>query len=109
MQKQVIQRATVTVDDRRAVIVMARARKPNDVAKVPHEAFLRQQLKARMGYGTKDPAPQSIKDAAKQMAEAILKEAKAAAEKAAAKQKITEGAPAPKGWGMVEAGVEHMA
>jgi hypothetical protein len=33
-------RSNVTVDDRRAVIVIAQARKPKEVAEVPHEQFI---------------------------------------------------------------------
>lgn len=108
MLKQTIQRTNVTIDDRRSVIVLARGRKPADVAKVPHEAFLRQQLKARMGYGTKDSAPDSIKQAAKEMAASLLREAKVAADAAAAKAKEAS-TEAPKGWNKVEGGTEHMA
>ncbi len=82
------QRTNVTIDDRRTVIVLSKARKPGDVAKVPHEAFLRQTLKTRMGFGPKEPAPDSIKQAAKDMAASILRDAKAAAEAQAAKQAV---------------------
>jgi len=43
-------RANVTVEDRRAVYVMAMGRKPADVAKVPHEQFLRNALKDRLSW-----------------------------------------------------------
>jgi len=87
MKTATLKRSNVTVDDRRKMIVMARARKPADVLKVNQETFLRQQLKTMMGWGQKEPAPQSIKDAAKDMAASILKQA-----------------AAPKGWDKVEAG-----
>ena len=66
------QRTTVNVDDRRAVLMATKFRKPRDVAAVPHEQFIRQFLKARMGFDRKDPAPQSVKDVAKQMS-AVLR------------------------------------
>jgi len=85
-------RTTVDVDTRRSIIVLARGRKPNDVAKLPHEAFIRRLLKERMGWGMKENAPDSIKAAAKQMAAAIIAEEKAKAEKAAAIKAATEQA-----------------
>jgi len=66
-----VKREKVTVDDRRAVIVLARGRKPADIAKVSQEAFIRQQLKARLGIAKEQPASDSIKEAAKQMAAAL--------------------------------------
>jgi hypothetical protein len=86
----VTKRTTVDVDTRRSIIVLARGRKPNDVAKMPHEAFIRRLLKQRMGWGMKENAPESIKLAAKQMAAAIIAEEKARrelAEKAVAEFK----------------------
>ncbi len=71
MLKITVKREKVTVDDRRAVIVLARGRKPADIAKVPQEAFIRQQLKARLGIAKDEPATESIKEAAKQMAAAL--------------------------------------
>jgi hypothetical protein len=64
-------RTTVNVDDRRAVLMATKFRKPRDVAAVPHEQFIRQFLKAKMGYAKADQAPQSIKDCAKQMANSL--------------------------------------
>jgi len=90
MLKQVqVKRANVTVDDRRAVLVIAAARKPRDVVEVPHEAFIRNALKDRLNWPRRDPAPQMLKDAAKQMAANLVKrdkerwaaEAKAKAER----------------------------
>lgn len=77
-------RITVDVDTRRNIIVLARARKPAEVAKVPQEAFIRRTLKARMGWGQKESAPESIKLAAKQMAASLILEEKARREKAEA-------------------------
>jgi len=85
MKAATLKRSNVTVDDRRAMIVLARARKPADVLKVNQETFLRQTLKTKMGWAPKEPAPQSIKDAAREMAQSILRDAKAAALKQAAK------------------------
>lgn len=65
-------RSNVTIDDRRAVMPVAAARKAKDVAAVPHEAFIRNALKDRLGWPRRDPAPQAVLDAAKQMA-AFLK------------------------------------
>ena len=78
MQTISTKKTTVDVDTRRKVFVMARARTAQDQAKVPNEAFIRQQLKASMGYGPKDSAPDTIKAAAKDMAQSILSQAKAA-------------------------------
>lgn len=85
-----VKRANVTIDDRRAVLVIAAARKPKDVVEVPHEAFIRNALKDRLHWPRREPAPQVLKEAAKQMAAGLVKrdkerwaaEAKAAAEKA---------------------------
>ena len=93
----VTKRITVDVDTRRSIIVQARGRKPGDVAKLPHEAFIRRLLKERMGWGQKENAPDSIKLAAKQMAAAIIaeeKERREKAEKAAAAKANTEQASA---------------
>jgi hypothetical protein len=85
MQTISTKRTIVDVDTRRKVFVLARARKPQEQAKVPNEAFIRQQLKACMGYGPKDSAPDSIKAEAENMAARILSAARAAAEAQAAK------------------------
>lgn len=61
-------RTNVTIDDRRAVIVAGRSRKPADIAAVPHEQFARNMLKDRMGWPHRDPAPESVKAAAKELA-----------------------------------------
>jgi hypothetical protein len=68
---QVTQRSTVTVEDRRAVLVATKARKPAEVAKVPHEVFLRHELKARLGWPQREPAPASVLAAVKEMAEKL--------------------------------------
>lgn len=84
----VAKRTNVTVDDRRAVIVQARGRKPKDVATMPHEAFIRNALKDRLGWPRRDPAPQAVLDAAKQMAAAVKAEEKTRFE--AAQKKAAE-------------------
>ncbi len=75
-------RTVVDIDTRRSVIVIARARKPKDVQQVPHEAFIRNMLKDRMGWPRREPAPESIKQAAKQMAAALVQRDKEAVQKA---------------------------
>ena len=74
MLKQAPQkRTTVTIDDRRAVLVIAAARKPRDVVEVPHEAFIRNALKDRLGWPRREPASQQLKDAAKHLAANLVK------------------------------------
>lgn len=62
-------RTVVDIDTRRKVFMQAKARKPADVAKVPHEAFIRNLLKDCLGWKRSEPSPESIKTVAKQMAE----------------------------------------
>lgn len=62
-------RSVVDADTRRKVFMQAKARKPADVAKVPHEAFIRNLLKDCMGWKRSEPAPEGIKTVARQMAE----------------------------------------
>lgn len=92
MFKQAQQKRTnVTVDDRRAVLVIAQARKPKDVAEMSHENFLRNALKDRMAWPRREPAPDAVKQAAKHMAQSLIArdkarweaEAKSKAERAA--------------------------
>lgn len=61
----------VDVDLRRQVFVVAQGRKPKEVAKEPHEAFIRNTLKDKMGWPRREPAPESIKAAARAMAEQL--------------------------------------
>jgi hypothetical protein len=84
---QATQRRTVVdIDTRRAVFMVAGARKPADVVKVPHDAFIRNALKDRLGWPRNEPAPESIKAAAKAMAQQFVeRDKKLAAAKAAAK------------------------
>lgn len=64
-------RTNVTVDDRRAVLVLAKNRKDSDILRVPQEAFIRNALKDRMGWPRREPAPEAVKLAAREMAKAI--------------------------------------
>ena len=89
-----VKRTTVDVDTRRAVVVIARGRKPKEVAEMNHETFIRNALKDKMGWPRREPAPESIKVAAREMAAFLVardnefaaakaKQAAEAAEKAA--------------------------
>jgi hypothetical protein len=73
MQQQTIKRTTVDIDTRRTVAVLARSRKPQDVAREGHESFIRNALKDRMGWPKREHAPESIKQAAKEMAAYLVK------------------------------------
>ena len=93
-------RHTVDIDTRRTVVVMARVRKPFEVAGEGHEAFITNVLKDKLGWPKRDPAPESIKVAAKEMAAFLVARDKAAAdakailreaEKLAAQQAIEDG------------------
>lgn len=77
-------RSNVTVDDRRAVMPLARAFKPTQ--KENREQFIRNALKARLGWPVREPAPQSVLDATKQMASFLSQEEKAARALAEAKR-----------------------
>lgn len=82
---QAQRRTVVDIDTRRAVFMIAGARKANDVAKVPHDAFIRNALKDRLGWPRNEPAPDAIKAAAKAMAQQFIdRDKKLAAAKAAA-------------------------
>ncbi len=64
-------RANVTVEDRRAVYVMAMGRKPADVAKVPHEQFLRNALKDRLNWSRRRLGTGSGKDRRSRVGRAV--------------------------------------
>lgn len=86
-------RTVVDVDTRRKVFMQAKARKPADVAKVPHEAFIRNLLKDCLGWKRSEPAPEGIKTVARQMAEQFKAEdlaRSAAARKAREEQEERE-------------------
>ena len=91
MLKQAVKRTTVCIDTRRTVNMLAMSRKPGDVAKEGHEQFIRNALKDRLGWPRREPAPEAIKVAARDMAarltardkELALAKAKARDEQAA--------------------------
>jgi hypothetical protein len=87
-------RTVVDVDTRRAVAMVARARKPRDVATVNHETFIRNTLKDRMGWPRREPAPEAIKAVAKEMAAMLVKRDKEVAAKNAAEKAAKEAAEA---------------
>jgi hypothetical protein len=94
MQQAQAKRTVVDIDTRRTVLVQARGRKPREVAAVNHETFIRNALKDRLGWLRREPAPEAIKSAAKEMASFLVKRdidaAKAAAQAKEAAAK-TEG------------------
>lgn len=75
MQTTQAKRSNVTVDDRRAVMPLARAFKPT--MKETREQFIRNSLKARLNWPARDPAPKSVMDAVKQMSSFLSGEEKA--------------------------------
>ena len=83
-------KTVVCADTRRAVFMIAKARRKDDVLKEKHEDFIRRMLKERMGWPKRDPAPQSIKDTAKEMAAIILRLEREAAEALKAKQEAAK-------------------
>ncbi len=83
-------RTTVCIDTRRTVNMLAMSRKPGDVAKEGHEQFIRNALKDRLGWPRREPAPESIKVAAKQMAAVLQQRDKALADKKAAEKAAAE-------------------
>ena len=66
-----IKRTTVTIDDRRAVYMAVKFRRPRDVAVVSNENFIRHKLKERMGWSWREPAPESIKAVARSMSASL--------------------------------------
>ena len=90
-------RTTVDIDTRRNVFMIAKARKPGDIAKVPHETFIRNELKDRLGWPRRESAPDAIKAVAREMAAQfnaeMLAKSKAAA-KARDEQAANEAAVA---------------
>lgn len=73
-------RNTVCIDTRRSVNMLAMARKPQEVAKEGHEQFIRNALKDKLGWPRREPAPESIKAAAREMAAKLVARDKAAAD-----------------------------
>lgn len=95
MQTQAQKRTVVDIDTRRTVVMLARSRKPHEVAKEGHEKFVRNTLKDRMGWPRHEPSPEVIKQVAKEIAATLEARDKALAEqKAAAAKKAAEAVPA---------------
>ena len=65
---QTTRKTTVDIDTRRTVFMIAKARSKGDVVKVPHEAFVRNLLKSKLGWPKNEPAPDAIKVVAKAVA-----------------------------------------
>jgi len=80
----VTKRTTVCIDTRRSVNMLAMARKPGDVAKESHEQFIRNTLKDKLGWPRREPAPEAIKQVAKEMAAKLVARDKEIADKKAA-------------------------
>ena len=80
-----IRRNIVDVDTRRSVVMLARVRKPKEVAEVNHEQFIRNALKDKLGWPRREPAPESIKAAAREIAAALKARDKEARDEQAAK------------------------
>lgn len=92
MLKTVTKRTTVCIDTRRTVNMLAMARKPADVAKEGHEQFIRNLLKDKLGWPRREPAPESIKAAAREMAARfVARDKKIADEKAAREAAVAQG------------------
>jgi len=92
-----VRRNTVDIDTRRNIVVIARARKPKEVAEVNHETFIRNALKDKMGWPRREPAPEAIKVAAREMAARLVardKEIAAAKAKARDEQAAKDAAAA---------------
>jgi hypothetical protein len=83
----VIKRTTVCIDTRRSVNMLAMSRKPQEVAKEGHEQFIRNALKDKLGWPRREPAPESIKAVAREMAARLVQRDK---DLAAAKQKARD-------------------
>lgn len=85
-------RTNVTIDDRRAVIVLARGRSNADIVRVPQEDFIRRSLKARLGIAFDQPSPDSLKSAAKELAASLAADKARAEAQEAAKAEAQEAA-----------------
>lgn len=98
MIKLQTRRTVVDIDTRRRIVMTARARKPQEVANVSHEQFVRHLLKDTMGWPRREPAPESIKVAAREIAAVLVKRdidaaiARQAAREAAAKKEAEAAA-----------------
>lgn len=98
--KPKVRRSTVTVEDSRAVLLLAKARKPADVKTVKQEDFIRRELKSRLGWPQNEPASDALKQAARKIADTLkaqLREAEMAKiAKVAAEQRAKAEAEAKK-------------
>jgi len=102
-----VRRTTVDIDTRRNIVVIARSRKPKEVAEVSHEQFIRNALKDKMGWPRREPAPETIKAAAREMASFLVardKEVAAAKAKARDEQAAKDAAVRQ---GMIDAGASE--
>lgn len=63
----VVKRSTVTVEDRRAVLLAAKGRTNNQKLGVTDEQFIRNQLKDRMGWPHREPSPPTILSATREI------------------------------------------
>ena len=81
-------KTVVDIDTRRTVFMLATARKPVEVIKESHENFVRHTLKSRLGWPQREPAPQSIRDAARAMAAQLIARDQAAADAKRAAQAL---------------------
>jgi len=78
-------RVAVCQDTRRVVWMLAKARTPSEVVKEGHEAFVRHELKKRLGIGASEPAPDAFKKAAAEIAAVLVARDVAAKDAAIAK------------------------
>lgn len=84
------QRKTIVdTDTRRSVFMLAKGRKKDEVAKVPHEAFIRQALKAKLGWAKAEPAPEHVKQVAKELAAVFNAEMLAASNRVRAQREAS--------------------
>lgn len=91
-KQAVAKRSVVQVEDRRAVLLVAKVRPLRDVAQVPHEQFIRNALKDKMGWPRREPASDSIKVAARELAAQLVeRDKKLAAEMAAREAAVAQG------------------
>ena len=85
---QTAPKTIVCADTRRAIFMIAKGRKKDDVLKIKHEDFVRQALKTKMGWPKNEPAPESIKAVAKEIAATLIRMEKEAADAKEAKQAV---------------------
>lgn len=86
VKQAIARRSVVQVEDRRAVLLVAKVRPLRDVAQVPHEQFIRNALKDKMGWPRREPASESIKAAARELAMQLVARDKATGDRMAARE-----------------------